>query len=150
MLCLESLLLACISQTLCGLHALPKPCQDAYWTTGRSTLVSNGARLHPAHKHVAIDGRVRAVPAEDGRSFAPFWSVTRTEASWVAPVALVSTIMKVKLLIDITRGLMLPIIARSDNCASCRHNHREPRFKRGRLERVPPMHDCSFSCHLLC
>lgn len=52
--------------------------QDAYWTTGRSVLLGDSNKLHPAKKHMAIDGRIRCCPTKD-RAFAMFWAITRTQ-----------------------------------------------------------------------
>ena len=52
--------------------------KDKYWTQTRSVLVINGADLHPDHKHIVLDGRLRSVPC-DSRPMALFFVVTRSK-----------------------------------------------------------------------
>ena len=75
------------------------PAQDAYWTVGRSVLVKNTSSLHPHKKHIALDGRVRSLPT-DTRTFALFWTVTRTsdkgEANMELSTATVTANIKIE------------------------------------------------------
>ena len=51
---------------------------DKYWTAGRSALTKNGNALHPDHRNIVLDGRLRSVVSE-GKFFTMYFIVTRVK-----------------------------------------------------------------------
>jgi hypothetical protein len=53
--------------------------QDAFWTANKSVKVRNSDYLHPEGKPIALDGRLRATPAEN-RHLSLFFMVSRVKS----------------------------------------------------------------------
>ena len=43
-----------------------------YWTMSRMALIPGSADLHPDHKHIALDGRLRSTPGDEAKPFTMF------------------------------------------------------------------------------